>query len=428
MKLDADDGTILYSTFIGGDYTDRGEAIALNEAGEIYLTGRTGSTDFPVTPDAHQGEPSFPLYVYSDAFVMKLSPGGDEVLYSTYFGGLFDDEAKRIVLDSDANIIIAGNTEADDFPLVDAIDAAPNELFISKLSADGTTLLFSTYFGGEDLDRLGGMTIDADDMLYLVGSTRSVAFPTTPGAYAETFVGEINGCEVPFGADYNCEDLFVTKLATDGSGIEWSTYLGGTYVDEGRGVGVDTAGRVYVTGYTSSDDFPPDGMDFGAAIIVSRFDPTGSDLEFTHSVGSGSANRGNGIAVDGEGCVTFTGTVGVPASIFVSKLGSDLIVAADDPMIAPDGLTLAANVPNPFNPHTAISYVVPEGSRARVRVDIFDTGGRLVRRLVDTIQEGAHTVVWDARDDRGVPVTSGIYYYRLSWEDHQLSGRMSLVR
>ena len=428
MKLDAADGTILYSTFIGGDYTDRCEAIVLNDAGEIYLTGRTGSTDFPVTPDAYQGEPSFPLYVYSDAFIMKLSPSGDEILYATYFGGLFDDEAQRIVLDSGANMIIAGNTDADDFPLVDAVDNAPNDLFISKLSADGSTLLFSTYFGGEDLDRLGGMTIDADDMLYLVGSTRSVAFPTTPGAYAETFVGEINGCEVPFGADYNCEDLFVTKLATDGSGIDWSTYLGGTRVDEGRGVAVDPAGRVYVTGYTSSDDFPPDGMDFGAEIIVSRFDPTGSDLEFTHSVDSGSANRGNGIAVDAEGRVTFTGTLGVPASIYVSKLGTDLIVAADDPMVTPAGLTLATNVPNPFNPRTAISYAVPEGSAARVRLDIFDTGGRLVRRLVDTIQDGTHTAVWDARDDRGTLVTSGTYYYRLAWEDHHLAGRMSLVR
>ena len=92
------------------------------------------------------------------------------------------------------------------------------------------------------------------------------------------------------------------------------------------------------------------------------------------------------------------------------------------------GLTLATNIPNPFNPHTAISYAVPEGSSATVRIDVFDTVGRHVRRLVEAVQEGAHTVVWDTRDHQGERLPSGVYYYRLAWEGHHLTGRMSLVR
>jgi hypothetical protein len=416
MKLDTDDGAILYSTFLGGDYTDSAEGIALNAAGEIYLTGTTGSTDFPVTADAYQPEPNFPLYFFTDAFVTKLSPTGDEILYSTYFGGLEDDQGRRIALDTAANIVIAGTTEAGDFPLVNALQAVPDDLFISKLSADGSTLLFSTYFGGEDWDRIGGMTLDDSDRLYLVGSTRSVAFPTTPGAYQENFVGAINGCEVPFGEDYNCEDLYVTKLATDGGGIVWSTYLGGTAVEEGRDIAVDGLGCVYVTGYTGSADFPPDGMDFGAEIIVCRLDATGSSLDYTYSVDSGSANRGNGIALDGHGDVYFTGTLGVPASIYLSKLGGRMATGVEVGSARDlTALSLGPGYPNPFRPTTRFDYVIPNAAAASaVSLRVYDVAGHLVRELVDTPQaSGSYSVTWRGTDDRGAAVTSGVYFVRL---------------
>jgi hypothetical protein len=137
MKLSPDDGTILYSTFLGGDYTDESNSIFINDADEIYLVGTTGSTDFPTTEDAYQSEPSAPLYVYTDVFIMKLSPAGDEILYSTYFGGYKDDWADDVALDREGNIVFAGQTTADDFPLVNPIQSDPNSIFISKLSADG---------------------------------------------------------------------------------------------------------------------------------------------------------------------------------------------------------------------------------------------------------------------------------------------------
>jgi len=420
MKLDPADGSTVYSTFLGGDYADAAQGIAIAPTGEIYLAGSTGSTDFPVTPDAYQAEPSFPLYFFSDAFVTKLSATGDEILYSTYFGGQEDDEARRIALDSSGNIVIAGTTTASDFPLVNAFQSSPNDLFVSKLSADGSTLLFSTYLGGEDVDRIGGMVV-ADDDVYLAGITRSVGYPTTPGAYQETFTGAINGCEVPFGGSYNCEDMFVTRLATDGSGLVWSTFLAGTSVEESRGIAVDAVGRVYVTGYTTSTDFPPSGTTFGADIVVSRLDADGANLDYTYLVDSGSANRGNGIAVDAAGDVYFTGTVGVPASIYVSKLGGNMAAEATGVEIT-DARDLAAlrldgAVPNPFRSSTAtrLDYVIPSAAAAPdVHLRVYDVAGHLVRELVDGPQSsGRYSTTWSGTDQHGRAVTSGVYFVRL---------------
>ena len=411
MKLDALDGAIIYSTYLGGDYSDAAQDIFLNEADEIYLTGSTGSTDFPVTSDAWQSTPSFPEYFYKDAFITKLNAAGDTILYSTYFGGLHDDRALEISLDSENNILIAGTTEAEDFPLVNPIQSMADDLFIAKLSPDGGSLLFSTYFGGEDLDQLGQMVLDDAGLVYLVGTTRSVAFPTTSGVFQENFAGEINGCEVPFGADYNCEDIFVTKLSTEGDGILWSTYLGGNRVEVGRAIAVDHTGGVYVSGYTGSADFPPYGMDFGAEIIVCRLNATGSVLDFTYSIDSGSANRGNGIFVDENDDVYFSGTVGVPASIYISKLSVvHQSAVGEKPQQA---LLLHSNYPNPFNPRTNISFELAEP--LNVRLQVYDLEGKMVRRWLadDYLAPGSYEFPWFGRDDSGRKVASGVYLYRL---------------
>jgi hypothetical protein len=431
MQLSKDDGSTLYSTFIGGDYADQANGIAVNAAGEIILAGETGSTDYPTTPDAYQGEPSFPLYFFSDAFITKLSPDGKEIRYSTYFGGQEDDRAQRIALDAAGNIIIAGHSEATDFPLVNPLQSTHDDIFISKLSADGSTLLFSTFFGGEDADNMTGLATDGAGNLYLTGSTQSVAFPTTPGAYQEEFVGAINGCEVPFGGYYNCEDFYVTKMADDGSGLVWSTYLGGTKPDQPRAVAVDDEGRVYVAGYTTSPDFPLDGSLFSAQIVVCRLSADGSNLDYTYTVDSGSANRGNGVVVDSHGDVYFTGTVGVPASILISKLQGSLRATSVNPGViaGPQGLALGSGTPNPFNQQTAISYSIPPGSQSPVSLRVYDARGRLVRQLVNEVQSGGeHTIEWSGRNDGGADVAGGVYFYRLQWEGHSLTQRGVLTR
>lgn len=431
MKFDPADGSILYSTFIGGDYTDTGEAIVINDQDEIIIGGTSGSTDFPTTPDAWQPEPSFPLYFFQDGVIVKLSPSGDQILYATYFGGQEDDWIDSIDLDGQGNIIVGGRTDAANFPLVDAIMASPDDLFISKLSADGQSLLFSTYFGGSDIDRLSQITSDDAGNVWLAGITRSVDLPTTPGSFSPDFVGEINGCEVPFGADYNCEDFFAFRLSTSGEGIFWGTYLGGTTVDEARGIACDGLGNVFVTGYTTSDDFPLYDGSFGAAFVVCELTGDGSSLAYTHFVESGSANRGNGIFVDDQNDVYFTGTVGVPASIYVSKLeGERTTAVVDGPVVSLANFTLAPSYPNPFNPRTTIAFSLPEGAEgASVHLSIFDAAGHLVRGLLDErLGAGEHSVAWSGRDDAGRAVSAGVYYARLTWAGESRTRSMVLLK
>lgn len=431
MKFDPADGSILYSTFIGGDYTDTGEAIVINDQDEIIIGGTSGSTDFPTTPDAWQPEPSFPLYFFQDGVIVKLSPSGDQILYASYFGGQEDDWIDTIDLDAQGNFIVAGRTDAADFPLAQAIDTTPNDLFISKLSADGQTLLFSTYFGGSDSDRVSQIVSDDAGNVYMAGITRSVDLPTTPGTFSPDFVGEINGCEIPFGGDYNCEDFFVFRLSTSGDGIYWGTYLGGTTVDEARGIACDALGNVFVTGYTSSDDFPLYDGSFGAAFVVCKLADSGSTLAYTHWVESGSANRGNGIFIDNANDIYFTGTVGVPASIYISKLQGGQTTAVDDgQVVALTDFALVANYPNPFNPRTSIRFTLPAGAEgASVRLSVYDVSGRLVSRLLDDrLGAGEHSVDWSGRDDTGREVSAGVYYARLTWAGESRTRPMVLLK
>ncbi len=427
MRLSTEDGSILYSTLLGGDYTDEGHGIALNDEGEIYLVGSSGSTDFPTTPDAFQEEPSFPLYFFTDAFVAKLNPTGTAILYATYFGGQHDDAGRKIAVDPWGDIVIAGITSADDFPLVDPIASAPNEMFVSKLSADGSTLLFSTYLGGEDDDGLGAMAMDADGFVYVAGYTRSVGFPTTPGAFEDVFVGEINGCQTVFPVTYyNCEDGFITKLATDGSGLVYSTYLGGTRPDFIRDIEIGSDGSAYVAGYTSSEDFPgSDGTTYG--LFLSKLNPAGAELAYTVTVWSGSYNAGHGVAVDTAGDAYFTGAVNVPADIYVAKVASSQLTGVDEGEFA-SGYRLHQNSPNPFNPSTTIAFEIP--APARVTMRVYDASGRVVRALIESEHRdaGGHAVSWDGRDDAGRSAASGVYFYRIEAGGQTLSQRMVLLK
>jgi hypothetical protein len=330
MKLASSDGEILYSTLLGGDYTDQGGGITLNDAGEIYVVGVTGSTDFPTTPDAYQDHPSAPLYIYTDAFITIISSVGDSILYSTYFGGFEDDWADFVALDQDENIVLAGRTTADSFPVVNPVQSGPHEIFISKLSADGSALMFSTYFGGSDVDGIGGMTLDQENFVYISGSTRSTDILTTPGAYEETFVGAILDCEEGFpGVDVNCFDIFVAKMATDGSGLVYCTYLGGTEDEMSRDITVDSAGCAYVAGYTNSDDYPPSGTTFSAEIVLSKFNPQGSELLYSATVPSGWANSGHGIAAPTTQDVYVTGSMFTPSGLYAARLYSEGFFCGD---------------------------------------------------------------------------------------------------
>lgn len=427
MKLASADGTILFSTLVGGDYSDEGAALVLNDADEIFIAGNTKSTDFP-TVNAYQSSPNAPLYVYKDAFVTKLSPNADQILYSTYFGGYKNDSVIGMALDAAGNIVIAGSTDATDFPLVNPVQTTANDLFVSKLSADGSALLFSTYLGGSDSDRLFDLAMDPAGSVYLVGSTQSVDFPVTAGSFQDTFVGGINACgSPPFEPLHNCDDGWLLKLSTTGGGIAYGTFFGGSFVDESHAVAVDAYGRPHVLSFTSSADFP--GISGTSAVVaISTLSADATELVDTVQKATGTSS-GYGITLDAGGDAYFTSTVQVPEILYAAKAAA--VPAAtptgvEPPAGAVTAFALRQNTPNPFRAGTSIDFQLPAASRIALR--IYDARGALQRTVADEVLgAGRHVVAWDGTDDSGQRVASGVYFARLTTADGQRQTRKMTV-
>jgi hypothetical protein len=325
-KLSGADGALLFSTFFGGSRSDEIHDITLNDAGEIYVVGYTESTDFPTVNPIQSGLNLNQCFC-EDTFVTRLSPDAMTVLYSTYLGGSFEDYGESIALDGGDNIYITGRTQSDDYPTLAAIQ--PNragvyqdeDLFISKISASGS-LVYSTYLGGTDLDTVRRLAVDTAGNAYLAGSTRSIDFPTTAGAYQENYIGGASACGTPgFGGPVNCYDVFVTKIVPDGSSLAYSTYLGGGLDDYATGIALNESGEVYFAGYTNSTDFP--GVTRtgpGADITVAKMNASGSDLLYTVIISSAVANGSNGITLSQNGDIYITAGQNAPSDLYVARI------------------------------------------------------------------------------------------------------------
>jgi hypothetical protein len=178
-----------------------------------------------------------------DCFVFKLSANGLTLLYSTFIGGWSIDAGYSIAVDSSCNAYVAGKTDSSDFPAVNAYDSNRESLdgFVLKLSANGLTLLYSTFIGGQDYDYAHSVTVDASGNAYVTGGTESSDFPAV-NEYNSTHVGN--------------DDCFVMKLSADGSTLLYSTFIGGSDSDWGESIAIDADANVYVAGTTKSKDFP----------------------------------------------------------------------------------------------------------------------------------------------------------------------------
>src|SRR5215210_2500305 len=255
---------LAWSVVLGGTLLDTATGLSLDDEGNVYVTGRTESEDFP-TVNALQPEINGtgcngrPCH---DAYVTKLDPDG-AVVYSTYLGGTLNEEALGIAVDGEGSAYVAGNTDSRDLPTVSAFQPefgsppCPGDLpceldvFVSKLSPDGGVLAYSTYLGGEAGDTTAGLAVTDDGTAFVTGTTRSPDFPVQRGVQGQ-IAGE--ACGPPPGSP--CTDAFVTALSPDGSSAEYSTYLGGTEPETAGGIAVDDQGRAVVTGATQSADFP----------------------------------------------------------------------------------------------------------------------------------------------------------------------------
>jgi hypothetical protein len=331
------DPVFIYSTYFGGNGGDTGLAIKVDSSGSVYLAGETLSTQFP---SAAAGNPFQSQMnggaVTGDAFVAKLDNTGSKLLYFTYLGGATDDGAYDLAIDSSGNAYVTGFTVSSDFPTKNALfnqisgtpdptfHVYPVEAFVAELNTNGSALVYSTYLGGTATDVGSGIAVDPAGYVYVTGKTFSTNFPV------------LNALQASLGGT---EDGFVSKFAPGGQSLVYSTYLGGTGLDIGEGIAADGAGSAYVTGYTTSTDFPiSTGASQtnlnGSGVAVSVFDafitkvaPDGSSLVYSTYVGGSQNDYGYRIAVDGSGTAYVTGTTQSPdfprTNSFDLTLGED---------------------------------------------------------------------------------------------------------
>jgi hypothetical protein len=307
-KLAADGSAVLWSTFLGDTGDDRGWAIQLDAADQPVVAGITASTGFPVTAAAfdrtHNGS--------YDAFAAKLTADGRALVWSTFYGGSDSEwDVSGLVLDAQQRPVIIGSSRSANLPTTpgafDRTLAGISDGFVAELSADGSALVFGTFLGGGRDDAAEDVTLDAAGRPVVVGRTYSSDFPVTPGAFQPALAG-----------GGSSQDVFVSKLAADGSSLVFSTYLGGDGNDEGYAIAPDGLGGVYVTGVTTSPDFPTTPGAFSRSrsgigdAFVTRLAPDGASLLWSTYFGGGVSDKGLDIATDQLGRPVIIGTTSSP--------------------------------------------------------------------------------------------------------------------
>ncbi len=299
LKVDAA-GAFVYATLLGGTDTDRAYDVAVDGSGNVYITGSTFSADFPVTAGALDAS----FNGDEDGFVAKLNASGSGVIYATYLGGSAPDVPHAIAVDSAGGAYVTGYTESTDFPVSgDAFQKQPasaQDAFVVRLGINGGSLVYGTYLGGSGDDEATDLALDNANVAYVVGETTSTNFPTTAGAWQNTFGG-------------GATDGFLVKLASTGRTLAYGTYVGGSSHDRISRVVVNSSAAVYLGGHTDSSNFPvtagayntqPQGGYDGFALYVN---PLTNTLLYGTRAGGNDADFVYGLAVR-ESAIYLAGT------------------------------------------------------------------------------------------------------------------------
>ena len=300
-------GQLTWSTYFGGTSTDEGLGVAVDTTGNVFVTGDTSSADFVTTSGFDRI-----LGGTSDAFITKLSSTG-ALLWSSFLGGTGTDQGRAVAVDSNGNAYLTGNTASSDFTTTGGFDttlSGSNDAFVTKVTSAGT-LAWSSYLGGELTDTGNGIAVTATGAVDVVGVTTSTSGLATAG----TADNVANGGS----------DAFVASITLLGT-KSWATYLGGTLDDSGKGIAVDTAGNIYITGSTTSTDFPTQNPRSannagGSDVFISSLSNAGT-LTFSTYLGGTLDDSGNGIAFASQGTILVTGTT--QSSDFPTSQGFDL--------------------------------------------------------------------------------------------------------
>jgi len=457
---------LVYSTYLGGSSGDYGRGLAVDTSGNVYIAGSTYSTNFPTTSGAYQTSNPNNLY---DAFVAKLNVTGTSILYSTYIGGTDNDFAYRIAIDLSGNVYIAGGSYSTDFPTTSGVYQTTNkggaDAFVTKLNPTGTSLLYSTYLGSSASWEYGyRIAVDSTGNAYVTGNTQSPNFPTTLGTYQSVFKGG--------------EDVFVTKLNSTGTALIFSTYIGGSGWDYGYGISVDPTGNVYITGNTSSSDFPTiigayqttnNGNMDG---FVVKLNSTGTTLLYSTYLGGSSNEYVEDIAVDPLGNAYITGevestdyptTLGAYQTtnngnfdVFISKVnttGTALLFSSylggtdNDNSLGYGNIELDTNnniyltgrTKSVDYPTTSGAYQTANKGNWDVFVSKFNSAGTSLlysTYLGGTGDDGGHGIVLDTinnvylcgeTDSSDFPTTSGVYQTSYKGNDDAFVAKLSIL-
>ncbi len=382
LPLIIDPAVVISVSYIGGVGNDVGNAIAVDAAGNAYITGRAYTSDaFPL-----KAGPDLTINGANDAFVLKLNPLGTALLYAGFIGGSGTDIGHGIAVDQEGNAYVAGNTWSSEetFPATvgpDLTHNGENDAFVAKVNPSGTALVFAGYVGGATWDRAEAIALDSDGNVYLTGSTDSTeaTFPVKVG---------------PDPTANGDRDAFIAKVRADGTGLVYAGYIGGAAWDIGYGVAVDAGGNAYVTGQALSTEatFPvkvgpdltladPDGDAF-----IAKVDAGGAGLTYCGYIGGAAADIGNGIAVDASGSAYVAGRTLSAEDTFPVLVGPDVTHNAES-----DGFIAKVN-----SGGTALEYAgYIGGSRDDAATDVAVGGGAV------------YVTGWTMSDPASFPLTNG---------------------
>ncbi|MBI5196423.1 MAG: SBBP repeat-containing protein [Nitrospirae bacterium] len=359
-KFDSNLSNLLSSTFIGGWSYDNAESITIDSSGNVYISGQTYSYNYPVTAGAYDTT----FNSSYDAFVSKLSPDLSTLLASTFIGGWSDDYAKTIKIDPSGNLFVAGYTFSNNFPVTSgAYDATFNgsyDVFISRLSADLSTLLASTFIGGTYADFLESFVLDnISGSVLAAGHTNSGNYPVTAGAYDTTFNGS--------------SDAFVSRLNSNLTSLLASTFVGGISFDYAKALAIDSADSVFIAGNTNSNNFPVTPSAYSSElngnmdVFVSRLDSSLSNLMASTYLGGWSNDYATTLVIDQSDNIyiagnTFSNNFPVTAGAYDSTFNgsSDAFISRLDSSLS--NLTASTFIGGASDDYTNSIAIAPSGN------------------------------------------------------------------